>query len=374
MSPPRTLSRWRIVATVTVTLFALIATGVACADEPVPAALPRAAGSTLPGKPLASRVAAPPALAQLQAQLDAWRAAGLADCEERYEAHRAQAWLNFAAYAAQNSAPPPVTAAALENAGESLTAASSMSARELPGVPHLRDDLWRDVAAIKKDGRVCGEPKMTAYCEVQLAWAGYEASDGGWRHVDPYVRIAEDYCRAASEAMRVPLAPRAVDSLPVDPESPAMVAIEAPEVEPESRIDVSLFVLFPHDRGARSDIRTPGRSALKRVAGLLQSLPGDVLVEIEGHADVTGGPGYNRALSERRARSVAQELTSQGVDAARIRLTAMGSERPVVRCQPSQERAAYRRYLRCLEPNRRVVLRLVDDSPSQPREAANAVR
>ena len=50
---------------------------------------------------------------------------------------------------------------------------------------HVRDDLWRGIQGVEADGRVCAAPKMTAYCEVQLAWADYESGAGGWRHADP---------------------------------------------------------------------------------------------------------------------------------------------------------------------------------------------
>lgn len=359
------LSRWHAAVAVMVTLnIALIATGMARADEPIPA---------LPGRAWDSRVGEPMTMTRVQQRLDALIAAGASDCVTVYEAEKAQAWLNFAKYAAQNAVPAPVTAAALGDAGAVLSVAErrgspAMDTFELPGSRHLRDDLWRAVRAVKADGRLCGAPKMTAYCEVQLAWVGYEASAGGWRHVDPYVRIAEDYCITARDAEAVPMPPRVAvrDTVaaPSLPDSPVEIAPEdrpAPDPVAVERIDVSLFVLFPHDRAARGDIRAPGRAQLARLAAHLKSLPEDTLVTITGHADITGKPGYNEKLSARRAQTVALELESHGVDPARLTVSAMGSAAPVVKCPRAQASAGKQEYLACLEPNRRVVVHLIDD-------------
>ena len=130
---------------------------------------------------------------------------GAAGCPTAYQAHKAQAWVNFGKYAAAEHLPSAAQAAALNDAGKLVASleqhgAVVLDTPELPGARHVRDDLWQAMAAVKADGRVCGAPKMTAYCEVQLAWVDYEAGAGGWRHVDPYVRIAEDYCSSAIAA------------------------------------------------------------------------------------------------------------------------------------------------------------------------------
>lgn len=316
----------------------------------------------LPGRPMASRVGEPASIAQLQARLDALAATGAADCETAYQSNKAQAWLNFEKYAVQNEVPAAVAAAALHNAGDiisGLETRSPLSIRtpELPRAKHVRDDLWRSVAAVKVDGRRCGAPKMTAYCEVQLAWVGYEATEGGWRHTDPYVRIAEDYCTTASAAVAMPVvapvafSPPVMDLLPMPPE---FVSIESVSEE----IDLSIFVLFPHDRSSSEDIRSPGRAELARIAEHMKSLPANTVIDVMGHADITGGAKYNQALSERRAQTVAMELAAMGIDPSRIRLGAAGAKEPIVNCSTDR---AHSQYLACLEPNRRVVVHLVGD-------------
>jgi outer membrane protein OmpA-like peptidoglycan-associated protein len=318
---------------------------------------------TLPGRPLSSRVAEPSSMTQLQARLDALGATEATGCEVAYQANKAQAWLNFEEYAAQNEVPKAVSAAALRNAADIIEALEthaplSLETPELPKARHVRDDLWRSVAAVKVDGRRCGAPKMTAYCEVQLAWVGYEASDGGWRHVDPYVRIAEDYCTTASAAIAMPVvAPLAVAAPSIDL-MPAELRLAS--IAPVSEdIDLSIFVLFPHDRSAREDIRAPGRAELVALAEHMKTLPASTVITVMGHADITGAEKYNQALSERRAQTVATELSALGVDPSRIQLGAAGAKEPLVNC--SNDRA-HAQYLACLEPNRRVVVHLVGDT------------
>ena len=62
-------------------------------------------------------------------------------------------------------------------------------------------------------------------------------------------------------------------------------------------VDVSIFVLFPHDRSGREDIRSPGRAELAQIAEHMKSLPANTLITVMGHADITGGAQYNQALS-----------------------------------------------------------------------------
>lgn len=298
-----------------------------------------------PGRPDASRAAEPAELTRLQRQLDSMGTAS--GCAAVYGASKAQAWINFGKYASAEGLPREVRTAALGNGRalvESLTrhAPVSHDTPELPRARHVRDDLWRGIAGVEADGRVCAAPKMTAYCEVELAWVGYEAGAGGWRHADPYVRIAEDYCGTAIRA-QVPPPPPA-------PEPPAPVAAAAPA----SASPPELSVLFPHNRSRPGDIRRPGRARLRELAERWKSGPHGT-IHLTGHADLTGHAGYNLRLSERRARSVEHELVRLGIPLEAMRIEAVGSSRSIVRCGGSGETAERRRYLVCLEPNRRVV-------------------
>jgi outer membrane protein OmpA-like peptidoglycan-associated protein len=106
-------------------------------------------------------------------------------------------------------------------------------------------------------------------------------------------------------------------------------------------IDLSIFVLFPHDQSAREDIRSPGRAELAALAEHLKSLPASTVITVVGHADITGAPKYNQALSERRAQTVAAELNALGIDPSRIQLGAAGAQEPVVNCSSDRAKAQY---------------------------------
>jgi outer membrane protein OmpA-like peptidoglycan-associated protein len=316
-----------------------------------------------PGRPADSRRPLPPPLPALQARLDLLAAQDSSECDANYGANKTQAWINFGRYAAAEQLPRAVQSAAAANAEavlQGLTDHSGpvLATPQLPHSRHVRDDLWRGIDAVKHDGRRCAAPKMTAFCEVQLAWVDFEAGAGGWQHVDPYVRIAEDYCLTAMRA--TPLETRAdpgtdASAVPSAPPEPAAVS-EEPAVAPRS-----LTVLFPHDRSRRADIRRPGHEQLRRLAAELRALPPGTRVLLVGNADLTGHDGYNVRLSTRRAQSVARELEALGVAKSSISIAARGSSEPVVQCPARNDAGERRRYLRCLEPNRRVVIELTTD-------------
>ena len=67
------------------------------------------------------------------------------------------------------------------------------------------------------------------------------------------------------------------------------------------------------------------------------------VVEVAGHTDSTGTDAYNQSLSERRARSVAAYLNSQGVIPQRVITVGMGEARPVADNSSSAGRQANRR-------------------------------
>ncbi len=319
-----------------------------------------------PGRAGDSRTYEPDAMHYLQRRLDLIAAADSTECEANYAANKAQAWLNFAQYAFSEQLPKRVQSAALANVDAILQVlerhtGSALGTPELPGSRRIRDDLWRAINAAKGDGRLCAAPKMTAYCEVQLAWVDHEAAAGGWRHVDPYVRIAEDYCSTAlNVASRQ--GPESEAVAPVAPGADLPAAPAPPPIAQAVPTDLSLSVVFPHNRWHRADIRRPGRAELRRLVARSKSLPPDIPVLIIGSADVTGHATYNLRLSEQRARSVARELRALGISSSRIKLRAVGSSEPIVDCSKNVDAAERRRYLQCLEPNRRVVIELVNDA------------
>jgi len=67
------------------------------------------------------------------------------------------------------------------------------------------------------------------------------------------------------------------------------------------------------------------------------------VVEVAGHTDSTGSDAYNQGLSERRANSVKQYLTEQGVTATRLTARGYGESQPVASNDTSEGRAENRR-------------------------------
>jgi outer membrane protein OmpA-like peptidoglycan-associated protein len=78
----------------------------------------------------------------------------------------------------------------------------------------------------------------------------------------------------------------------------------------------------------RSDIRPQFYDTLNSVALVLNEF-NRTHVEVYGHTDSDGSDSYNYDLSQRRANSVAQYLSSQQVNPARLGVQGMGESRPI---------------------------------------------
>jgi len=68
-----------------------------------------------------------------------------------------------------------------------------------------------------------------------------------------------------------------------------------------------------------------------------------LVVEIQGHTDSTGSPGYNLGLSQRRAESVREYLISQGVSASQLTAKGYGQTQPIASNSTAAGRAQNRR-------------------------------
>jgi outer membrane protein OmpA-like peptidoglycan-associated protein len=74
------------------------------------------------------------------------------------------------------------------------------------------------------------------------------------------------------------------------------------------------------------------------------------LLEVAGHTDNTGSAAYNQTLSEKRASTVAQYLTGQGVRSDRIITVGAGETHPIASNDTPEGRQANRRVELSLEP------------------------
>jgi len=75
-------------------------------------------------------------------------------------------------------------------------------------------------------------------------------------------------------------------------------------------------------------VKAEAAANLKNLAASLSEYPNSSLL-IVGHTDATGSDTYNQTLSDRRARSTALYLASQGVGADRLQTVGRGETEPV---------------------------------------------
>ena len=98
-------------------------------------------------------------------------------------------------------------------------------------------------------------------------------------------------------------------------------------------------ITFATDSAA---VQTQFQPTLNEVASTLQEYP-KTYIDIYGHTDSTGSDAYNQALSERRAQSVANYLTSHGVQGARLATRGFGETQPIEDNTTESGKAANRR-------------------------------
>lgn len=109
--------------------------------------------------------------------------------------------------------------------------------------------------------------------------------------------------------------------------------------------DGKLIVTLPEDITFATDsstVRPSLQSELNKVAANFVAYP-DSNIQVVGHTDNEGEAGYNQALSERRANSVAAILQSGGVASIRVTTTGRGENQPVASNLTPEGRALNRR-------------------------------
>jgi len=84
-------------------------------------------------------------------------------------------------------------------------------------------------------------------------------------------------------------------------------------------------ILFEVDSASLS---SGSLNSLDQASGVFAEYPKTAII-CQGHTDSTGSDSHNQDLSERRARSVANYLISQGVDGVRIASMGYGENEPV---------------------------------------------
>lgn len=92
----------------------------------------------------------------------------------------------------------------------------------------------------------------------------------------------------------------------------------------------------------KSTLKPEGRAKVAEAAKILRDNP-TIHVEVAGHTDSIGSDAYNMKLSERRARTVADELVKDGISASRLTVRGYGETKPVADNKTEAGRAKNRR-------------------------------
>jgi peptidoglycan-associated lipoprotein len=90
-------------------------------------------------------------------------------------------------------------------------------------------------------------------------------------------------------------------------------------------VNVGDRVFFGYDEFS---LNSDARATLNKQAAWMRANP-SVTVRIEGHCDERGTREYNLALGERRANSIADYLSANGISSNRLVTLSWGKEKPV---------------------------------------------
>ncbi len=107
---------------------------------------------------------------------------------------------------------------------------------------------------------------------------------------------------------------------------PAVAPALATVMAPAPAAARSYLVFFDWDR---ADLTDRARQIVAEAATASTKVA-TTRIEVAGHADKSGTPGYNQDLSRRRAAIVAAELVRQGVASNIIAISAFGDTKPLV--------------------------------------------
>ncbi len=267
---------------------------------------------------------------------------------DNYYLSKAQCWLDtsFHEYTRNDRGGYPQAAL-----NESVKLISALEAGTDPGwetplvngAEKLRPDLWAKYDSLHQvKGWQCAA-QATACAEVELVHAGNEIHDGGWRHANPYIQIAEDLTAKAEK--------RASECSQPDPQ-PA----PAPTLE---QFDLAADALFKFDRSDLAHMLPEGKAKLDALIARVNSVYARVdRIRLVGHTDRLGSDAYNQPLSERRAWTVKQYLQDHGLDAP-IQTTGVGESQPTGETGQCKGERATPALTQCLQPDRRVSVEIV---------------
>ncbi|SHI48471.1 Outer membrane protein OmpA [Mesonia phycicola] len=128
---------------------------------------------------------------------------------------------------------------------------------------------------------------------------------------------------------------------------------QAQEIEQEipgaevTRVGEGISVTFDENSGVyfdtnKSDINSKSKETLEKLVAIFKEYP-NTNVLVEGHTDNTGAEDYNMTLSKKRANSVTNYLTSQGLSNGRFTTNWYGETQPKYDNNTAEGRSKNRR-------------------------------
>ena len=136
---------------------------------------------------------------------------------------------------------------------------------------------------------------------------------------------------------------------PTNPENWLVDLLEASNINIERTVEINP-VLYDFDK---SSIRDEYLKELDKLANLMKQYD-FIQFELAAHTDAIGPIAYNQTLSEKRADSVFEYLTSNQIKSERLLAKGYGESRPIAECE---DRSPCSNYLRSM--NRRTEFRLI---------------
>ena len=238
-------------------------------------------------------------------------------------------------------------------------------------------------AAPRSTSTQAGAAGSTAAASNPPPSRGYVGSGAGVVATNPFglcwrsgAEWTADKAAAPCDAVpRAAVAPapiaRAPDPAPAPAPAPLAAAAPAPEPIVIEKITLSTDVLFEFNK---AELKPAGQQRLDDLAKSAQGANVDKVV-LTGHADRIGSEEYNKELSEKRAKAVADYLAQKGVDSSRLQVEGKGESQPVTGndcAKMGPESNKNQKLIACLQPDRRVDAELLGSrettagSPSAP--------
>ncbi len=203
--------------------------------------------------------------------------------------------------------------------------------------PMVQEAASRELAAARntlQQAETALEQREPVARVTHLSYLAARNADIGQARIDE-ARSREAVSKGEAERNRVLLAARSQEATVArqqaetarEETSAAQRALAELQAKPTERGMVLTLgdVLFDTNEAT---LKPGAMLAMDRIANFLEE-SADTRAIIEGHTDSTGSDAYNQELSQRRARSVADELVSRGIASSRFEVIGRGEAFPV---------------------------------------------